>query len=166
MNGIRQPKRKSVVCTSTRAGLESAIRPTKRKSVVCLSTQAGLNPIRYAQGQVLRNPAYELVSARFPFSAYVKMALWTTEWTLQWKRTKRTKSNPRNTRSWATLRRPPVTTLLLDPVSKFETFEGYGAQDMMEPSTEAEADHEPAPAPESEPAPEPRASNAGRFELL
>jgi len=48
----------------------------------------------------------------------------------------------------------------LDPVSKFETFEGYGAQDMMEPSTEAEADHEPAPAPEpeptSEPAPEPK----------
>ena len=43
----------------------------------------------------------------------------------------------------------------LDPVSKFETFEGYGAQDMMEPSTEAEADHEPEPALEPEPTSEP-----------
>jgi len=42
-----------------------------------------------------------------------------------------------------------------DPVSKFETFEGYGAKDMMEPSREAEADHEPEPTSEPEPEPKP-----------
>ena len=49
----------------------------------------------------------------------------------------------------------PGYTPAPDPVSKFETFEGYGAKDMMEPSREAEADHEPEPTSEPEPEPEP-----------
>ena len=39
-------------------------------------------------------------------------------------------------------------TPALDPVSKFESFEGYGAEDVQEPAPA------PAPAPEPEPAPE------------
>ena len=49
----------------------------------------------------------------------------------------------------------PGYTPALDPVSKFETFEGYGAEDMQEPSVEMEADQEAEPAPEPEPEPVP-----------
>jgi len=66
----------------------------------------------------------------------------------------------------------PGYTPALDPVSKFETFEGYGTEDLREPLVEAEADQEaelvsepesaPEPglesAPESEPSPEPEAA--------
>ena len=49
----------------------------------------------------------------------------------------------------------PGYTPALDPVRKFETFEGYGAQEMMGPSAEAEPAQEADPAPASEPILEP-----------
>ncbi len=66
----------------------------------------------------------------------------------------------------------PGYTPALDPVSKFETFEDYGAEDLQEPSAEADSDQgadlasepeiapqtEPEAAPESEPMPEPEAA--------
>jgi penicillin-binding protein 1C len=50
----------------------------------------------------------------------------------------------------------PGYTPALDPVSKFETFEGYGTEDLREPLVEAEADQEPdlSTEPESNPEPE------------
>ena len=48
----------------------------------------------------------------------------------------------------------------LDPVSKFETFEGYGDKEMMESSREAEPDNEADPTTAPEPAPEPEPEHA------
>lgn len=49
----------------------------------------------------------------------------------------------------------PGYTPALDPVSKFETFEGYGSQELVEPSDEGKP--VPAPEPDPEPQPEPPA---------
>jgi penicillin-binding protein 1C len=49
----------------------------------------------------------------------------------------------------------PGYTPALDPVSKFETFEGYGSEDLRDPLAKMEEAAEPNPEPEQAPEPEP-----------